>query len=206
MPNDDDIVLVSAVEHYSYCPRQCMLIHVEQVFDENVFTLRGSQAHERVDVPDVGTEEGVRVERAMPIWSERMGLQGRADVVEFPPGGAPVPVEYKSGPRRQHAHDDLQLCAQAMCLEEMLEVAVPRGAVFHIATKRRRLVEFTAEMRREVERAVVEIRGLMRAGVTPPPANDARCPNCSLINACVPDVLARARLARLADELYRTEE
>lgn len=212
MSNDDDIVLISAIEHYSYCPRQCMLIHGEQVFDENVFTLRGSAAHERVDEPDVGTEEGVRVERSLPIWSERLGLQGRADVVEFGADGTVCPVEYKLGARssgvvnRLHPKpDDLQLCAQAMCLEEMLGVEIACGAIYHITSRRRREVMCTSDLRTEVERAVTAIREMLRSEVTPPPVNDARCPNCSLVDACVPEVLAEARLEWHVRDLYRVD-
>src|ERR671921_686889 len=123
---EEDIVLISALEHYSYCPRQCALIHVERVFDENVFTLRGRRAHERADAPNTTGENGVRIERALPLWSDELGLNGRADVVEFPADGGIVPVEYKHGPRRERKHDDLQLCAQALCLEEMLGARVER--------------------------------------------------------------------------------
>src|SRR2546430_686008 len=127
---DSDLVLISALEHWSYCPRQCALIHVEQTFDENLYTLRGRNAHERVDQPEGELREGVRVERAVPLWSDRLGLVGKSDVVEFH-GADPFPVEYKHGPRRKKEHDDLQLCAQALCLEEMTGRSVPRGAIYH---------------------------------------------------------------------------
>src|SRR5438132_1229994 len=107
---DEDRVLISAIEHYSYCPRQCGLIHVECVFDENVFTLRGREAHRRThDEALTAWEDGVRVERGLPLWSARLGLTGKADVVEFHPDGRVYPVEYKHGPRRANAHDELQL-------------------------------------------------------------------------------------------------
>src|SRR5665811_121513 len=103
--NDDDIVLVSAIEHYSYCPRQCALIHVEKVFDENVYTLRGTMAHKRADEPIEAAEHDVKVERALPIWSDVHGLQGKADVVEFHQDGSVYPVEYKIGGRKASEHD-----------------------------------------------------------------------------------------------------
>lgn len=122
-PDGEDPIMVSAIEHYAYCARQCALIHVDQTFDENVYTLRGTQAHERVDVPAFDLTAGVRHERALPIWSDRLGLTGRADLVEFRPQG-PFPVEYKVGRRRPRrggpSPEDLQVCAQGMCLEEML--------------------------------------------------------------------------------------
>src|SRR5579871_6174065 len=150
--------MISAIEHYSYCPRQCALIHVEQVYDENVFTLRGSMAHERADS---GTSEMIgttRVERSLPIWSERLGIYGRTDTVEFRADGTIYPVEYKHGPRRKHRHDDLQLCAQAACLEEMFGQPVARGAIYHHTTRRRREVEFTPELHAEMETVVAQIR------------------------------------------------
>jgi CRISPR-associated exonuclease Cas4 len=205
MRSEEDTVMISAIEHYSYCPRQCALIHVEQVFDENVFTLRGQRAHERADVKSWEMVGTTRVERALPLWSERLGLLGRADTIEFRADGSLYPVEYKHGPRRQHAHDDLQLCAQAVCLEEMFGQAVPQGAIYHHTTRRRREVVFTPELRAEMEAIIAAIRFLRRDGRMPPPVNDARCPNCSLADACVPAVLAAGRLAYQARQLYRIE-
>ena len=129
MWSDDDLVMISAIEHYSYCPRQCGLIHVERIYDENVFTLRGRQAHERTHEPVSRTEDGARIERGLPLWSERLGLTGVGDVVEFQADGRVFPVEYKHGTNRS-VHSHLQLCAQAFCLEEMLGVEVAWGAVY----------------------------------------------------------------------------
>jgi CRISPR-associated exonuclease Cas4 len=183
---DDDTVLISAIEHYSYCPRQCGLIHLEQVFDENVFTLRGRRAHERAHAAATTLEDGVRVERALPLWSDRLGLYGRADVVEFHPDGAVYPVEYKLGARRNSRHDALQLCAQAFCLEEMLGVVVPKGAVYSHQSRRRREVVLDEALRRETEAIILAIRAMQRSGVMPPAVNDKRCPRCSLLDACLP--------------------
>ena len=113
-------VMVSALQHYVYCTRQCALIHVDGAWQENIFTMRGRRAHESVDIPDGMIRDGIRVERAVPIWSDRIGLVGRADVVEFLPDGTPYPVEHKVGPRKYRRADEVQLCAQALCLEEML--------------------------------------------------------------------------------------
>ena len=183
--------MISALEHYSYCPRQCALIHVEQVFDENLYTLRGRRVHERAHEPDSALEGGVRVERGMPLFSERLGLVGKADVVEFQPGETPYPVEYKSGPRRRNRHDDIQICTQAMCLEEMLGGDVPRGAVYHFSSKRRREVVFDQELRSLTEETIREVRHMLVTAAVPPPVADARCPKCSLFDACMPIVLAR---------------
>ncbi len=161
---DDDIVMVSAIEHFSYCPRQCALIHVEKVYDENVFTLRGSMAHVRADEPTETNEQGVVVERALPIWSQEHGLFGRADVVEFHPDGSLVPVEYKVGSKRRVEHAELQFCAQAMCLEEMFGRAVTHGAVYSSSSHQRVMIEFTPEMRRKTTEGAKPFSSTRRAG------------------------------------------
>lgn len=199
---DDTLeVPISALEHYSYCPRQCALIHVEQTFDENLYTIRGKLLHERVDAGEGRAERGVKTVRSMPLWSHTLRLQGKADVVEYR-GKEPYPVEYKSGPYRP-PHADLQLCAQALCLEEMLGVAVPKGAVYSYAERRRHEVDFTAELRAATIAAVAAIRSMLSQQQLPPVVNDNRCRNCSLINSCLPFVLAeRPRLRGLQGALY----
>ncbi len=200
---DDHPVLISALEHYSYCPRQCALIHVERVFDENVFTLRGCHAHERADEAQSTVENGVRMERALPLWSERLGLLGKGDVVEFHPDGRIVPVEYKNGPRRERRHDDVQLCAQALCLEEMLGVSVETGAIYSLQTHRRREVMFAETLREETLDMIAQVRAVQQCeGPLPPALNDKRCPQCSLLDACVPATVVAARHARLSQQLY----
>lgn len=186
-------VPISAIEHYSYCPRQCALIHVEQTFEENVFTVRGRLSHERVDSGDDAPIQGVLTARSVPVWSRRLGLQGKADLIEFRPEG-PYPVEYKVG-RRHGIYPDLQLCAQALCLEEMLGVPVRRGAVFYRAVRRRHEVVFDERLRRQTVEAIRAIRTMLREGQLPEAPNDARCRNCSLVDACLPSVAAEpARL------------
>jgi CRISPR-associated exonuclease Cas4 len=191
---EDDFIMISALEHYSYCPRQCALIHVEQTFDENLYTLRGRVVHERVDEPVVEFQEGVRVERALPLWSKRLGLIGKADVVEFH-GVTPYPVEYKHGSKREREHDDLQLCAQAICLEEMMAKPVMRGAIYYHSSRRRREVEFASALRNEVEAATAGIRKLLGGRLLPPPVNDNRCRHCSLKDSCMPVAVGEKRRA-----------
>lgn len=188
---EEEIVQISALQHYSYCPRQCALIHVEQVFDENLYTLRGRRVHENADVPEGATEDGLRVERGMPLWSERLGLIGKADVVELPAVGPPLPVEYKAGPRGPGVPDEVQLCAQALCLEEMLGESVPQGVIFQHASRARREVEMDEELRSLCEKVIHEVRGIISRSEVPPPVADARCNKCSLIDACMPFELAR---------------
>lgn len=201
-----EIIVISALEHYSYCPRQCALIHLEQIFDENVFTVRGRQAHERVDDGETGKSGDVRVERSVPLWSHRLGLVGKADAVEFH-GATPYPVEYKVGRRRQWGHETLQLCAQALCLEEMLGESVPQGAIYYRASRRRREVEFDDQLRRQVENAVQEIRVMLGRSDLPPPVNDPRCRHCSLIESCMPDVVnGRQRMQLVRRRLFQPIE
>jgi CRISPR-associated exonuclease Cas4 len=201
MAEDAETVPVSAVEHYSYCPRQCALIHVEQVFDENLYTIRGRIAHERVDEGDDSVMDGVVILRSLPIWSEQLGLRGKCDLVEMQPDG-PYPVEYKVG-RRHGRHPDLQLCAQALCLEEMLGVAVTKGAIFYRALRRRHEVEINDELRRVTVAAIEAVREIMREQRLPDAVNDGRCPNCSLVDTCLPAVMSEHyRLRGLQGSLF----
>ena len=186
----DEPIMLSALQHWSYCPRQCALIHVEQAFDENVHTMRGNAVHQRVDEPGFESFEGVRSEHALPVWSERLGLIGKCDIVEFYPDGRIYPVEYKHGKKRAKLHDDLQLAAQAICLEEMTGKLVTHGAIYHHTSRRRREVAITDTLRRQVEETVASVRALLASGQLPPPANDARCKECSLQDICQPQVMA----------------
>ena len=205
--NTSPTIPISALQHFSYCPRQCALIHVEQVFDENVYTLRGQFGHERADNgrSETETARGVRIERALPLWSDSLGLSGRGDVVEFYADGRVVPVEYKHGPRRASRHDEIQLCAQALCLEEMLGATVDEGVVYSLTTHRRRAVAFDAALRQATLDAVAGTRRLLLSEEPLPPAlADGRCPKCSLIDACIPDTLVRASTSgkRAQNRLY----
>jgi len=190
----DDPIMISALEHWSYCPRQCALIHVEQTFDENLYTLRGRAVHKRVDQPETDEQAGMRIERALPLWSKSLGLIGKADVVEFH-GETPYPVEYKHGPHREQEHDDLQLCAQALCLEEMTGKTVPGGAIYHHSSRKRREVEFTPELRLRVVQATQAVRAMLASKQLPPPVNDRRCTHCSLKESCMPEVVDTGKQA-----------
>jgi len=198
-----DPIPLSALQHWCYCPRQCALIHVEQVFAENLYTLRGQAVHRQVDEPGVEIRAGLRVERALSVWSDRLGLIGKCDVVEFEADGTPYPVEYKVGSRAKAARiaacDDLQLAAQAMCLEEMTGKPVPAGALFYAKSKRRREVKIDAALRQRVESASVSIRAMLEAAVAPvgrcilpAPSFDERCERCSLADICQPAMHATA--------------
>ena len=202
-----DPISLSALQHWCYCPRQCALIHVEQVFADNLHTLRGQAVHKQVDQPGVETRAGLRVERALSVWSDGLGLIGKADIVEFEADGTPYPVEYKHGSRSKAAWiaacDDLQLAAQALCLEEMTGKPVPAGALYYATSRRRREVRVTPALRERVVQATAAVRDLIEAGTVPRAVNDARCKNCSLIELCQPALrdtgAASAARARLFD-------
>ena len=189
-----DPITISALQHWAYCPRQCALIHVEQVFEENLFTQRGQALHTRVDDPGFEVRGGLRVERALPLFCDRLGLVGKADVVEFLPDGIPYPVEYKHGSRHKRADiaacDDLQLAAQALCLEEMFGKPVAEGALYYASSRRRRIVAVDADLRAKTESTAAAVRRLLQSGEMPPPRNDDHCRACSLRDLCQPEALA----------------
>lgn len=199
-----DPVPLSALNHWAYCPRRCGLIHMEGEFTDNIHTARGNAEHERVDRVAYETlKSGARAEFALPVWSDRLGLIGKCDAVEFWPDGTVYPVEYKHGPKRKWLNDDLQLAAQALCLEDMLGRPVTHGAIFHASSHRRREVTITPVLRELVVETVGAIRAMLAVGALPPPVFDARCKECSLKEICQPEALAgRDRLKRLAAELF----
>lgn len=199
-------VMISALEHFSYCPRQCALIHLEGTFTDNVHTVRGRNAHARVDEAEHETRPGVHTERALPLWSRRLGLVGRGDVVEFTPEG-PYPVEHKVGKKRSWGHEAIQLGAQALCLEEMTGRPVPRGAVYYRGSRRRREIAIDDALRGQVAETTAAVRTLLAGNMLPPPANDARCHECSLIDICMPDLPERhAARPTWWSELFDTSE
>lgn len=197
-PMDDaaDPLPLSALQHWAYCPRQCGLIHLEQAFDDNLQTLRGQAVHAQVDRPGFELRRGLRVERALPLFCDRLGLIGKADTVEFEPDGTPYPVEYKHGSRHKAADiaacDDLQLAAQALCLEEMTGRTVTEGAIYYASSKRRRPVPVDAGLRARVAESVAAIRAMLASARLPAPTVDSRrCTGCSLRDRCQPEALAR---------------
>ena len=183
---DEPIVAISAIEHFVYCPRQCALIHCDGVWSDNAHTVRGSRTHRRVDTGHDRRERGRLVLRAIPLWSETLGLSGRANAVEIE-RGAVRPVEYKSGVRHGSAAD-LQLCAQALCLEEMLGVEIPDGYVWDGGPRRRVRVVFTLALRREVGEIIQKIRRQLLTASLPEAPNDRRCAECQLLHHCLPEL------------------
>lgn len=199
-----DAINVSALNQYGYCPRRCGLIYLDGEFAQNLHTARGNAEHARVDrVAHLAGRDGARVEYALPIWSETLGLVGKCDVVEIWPDGTLYPVEYKHGPKKKRLNDDLQLAAQAMCLEEMFGRPIQRGAIFHVSSHRRREFPIDAPLRDRVRDVIARIRDLLASAKLPPPVNDRRCPECSLRNLCQPGLLAdTSRIHQLRSTLF----
>jgi CRISPR-associated exonuclease Cas4 len=198
MIDSDDYVMLSALQHFAFCPRQCALIHLEQAWSENIYTLRGLRVHEQVNQPgDELMAEGIRVERSLPLYSHRLKLKGIADVIEFLADGSAYPVEYKSGSRKEREPDEIQLCAQALCLEEMLDRPVPKGALFYYGSRRRREVDINENLRSLTIQAIADTRAMLQSRRLPVPVNDQRCPNCSLLETCMPEAVSKfSRAAR----------
>lgn len=186
---------ISALQHAVYCLRQAALIHLERVWAENRFTAEGDVLHSVADKGGSRKARGVRRVLSLPLASQRLNLTGVADLVEFAPGPdgeTAFPVEYKRGKPKLHRADEVQLCAQALCLEEMTGRPVAQGALFYAQTKRRVTVPFDADLRDLTEAAAAELSEVLASGKTPPPTpHRARCRACSLIDLCRPDTVGR---------------
>jgi len=194
---EDELIPVSAIAHFNYCRRRCALIHIEQVWTENIFTAEGRIMHERVHDEDRVSRGNVRIENGVPLRSLRLGLIGKADVVEFHRTAGdswqPFPVEYKRGkPKIDHC-DKIQLCAQALCLEEMLNVHIPAGAIFYGKTRHRLDVTFDEALRHETEEEAGQAHVLIESGCTPKPVYAKRCERCSLNAECLPKTMQKKR-------------
>jgi CRISPR-associated exonuclease Cas4 len=184
--------MLSALQHIVFCERQCALIHIEQLWTENIFTAEGKIMHEKADSNQYESRRNVRIDYSVPMRSLRLGLIGKADFVEFhrveDGSWRPFPVEYKRGKPKMDNCDKVQLCAQAICLEEMLNVEIPRGALFYGRTRRREEVVFDKDLRLETENAAKRVHVLIESGVTPTPEYGKKCKKCSLVDLCLPNV------------------
>jgi CRISPR-associated exonuclease Cas4 len=203
-----EALALSLLNDFLYCPRRAALKIVEGWRAANEHTTRGDIVHEHADEPGYEVAKGVTLLRALPVFSEQLGLSGKCDIVEQHSDGSLRPVEFKSGRRREFENDDVQLCAQALCLEEMFHCRIERGAVFHSASKRRREVEFSGKLRASTERAVSELHGVAAAGSVPPAHYiEGHCEGCSLFEICLPRLTrgeAASATAAAARRLYQT--
>ncbi len=208
MFSEDQLLPISALQHLAFCERQCALIHVEQVWAENRLTAEGRVLHEKVHQTESELRAGVYAARGLRIRSLKLGLVGIADVVEFHPDEkgvplpgrkglwCPYPVEFKRGRPKPDFCDHVQLCAQAICLEEMLGIAIPTGAVFYGQPRRREDVEFSVQLRKQVSQLADRLRVLIEQAVTPPAVWMRKCSNCSLVELCRPKTAGAGKSAR----------
>lgn len=197
--NEDDFLMISGIQHFIFCRRQWALIHVEQQWEENYFTIDGEQKHERVDNPEIHEKRGNTISiRALRVKSKVLGITGKCDVVElrkadngiYMPqyGGnySVIPVEYKRGKPKENNSDKLQMMAEAYCLEEMLETHIDKGYLFYFETKRREEVILTDDLRQEMIESIEEMHSYMNRGYTPKVRTGKKCKTCSLRNICLP--------------------
>ena len=203
---EDDFIQLSALQHYVFCPRQCALIHVEGAWDENVYTVRGNILHEKVDTDTYESRGAIKTVRGLRIHSARLGIVGRADVVEFhktKDGSQEVfPVEFKSGQPKHDISDEVQLCAQALCLEEMLNTTVKEGAFFYGRIRRRVRVEIDNGLRKQTEDIIVAVHDLVSNKRVPPAKYMQKCKRCSLEDICQPKAMNDRKLAGYVKTLY----
>lgn len=184
---EEELLMISGIQHFFYCQRQWALIHVEQQWNDNVYTVRGDIMHEKADDPTiVETRQGKRVSRAMPLVSYTMGFYGIADVVEFINNTVIVPIEYKVGKPKIDNCDKVQLCLQAICLEEMMDTEIDKGYLYYGKTRRREEVVFDQSLRVEVRDISTKMHELFMNGITPSATYSDKCNHCSLYHVCVP--------------------
>lgn len=187
--SDARLVNISALQHFAFCQRQCALIHLEQVWQENYLTAHGRQLHERVDHGDTETRQGVRFERGVVVTAPNLGLTGKLDLLEYhKTSNQFIPVEYKRGKPKTSDIDKVQLCAQAICIEEMLSVDVLMGALWYWQTRKRIEVEFDSILRSKTKTLISQVQNLFIQGKTPSPITGKHCKACSLIDTCHPQL------------------
>lgn len=205
MYTEDDFIMISALQHYVYCPRQCGLIHVDDVWKENVFTVRGNILHEKVDTDTYETRGNTKTVRGLRIHSYKFGITGRCDVVEFKEtenGKIILPVEFKSGEPKEDISDKVQLCAQAICLEEMLNTTIKQGAFFYGKIRRRNIVEIDEELRTQTEKIIYAVREIVTSKKIPVAEYQTKCRNCSLQSICQPKAMNKKKLQNYINGLY----
>lgn len=193
MYTESDLLPLSALQHLIFCERQCALIHIERAWVENRFTAEGRALHERTHSQQREKRNDKHTERGMPIRSFELGVAGMTDVVEYTGNKVPYPVEYKRGKPKAKNMDEIQLCAEAMCIEEMLGVHIKEGALFYGKTRRRKTVLFTEELRVQTIRAARRLHELLAGGVTPPPVYNEKCRRCSFFDMCKPKLFSKKR-------------
>lgn len=196
MYSEDNFLQLSALQHFVFCQRQCALIHIEQAWTENVLTAEGRMMHENVHEEHAKNIAGTRIVQGMPLHSFELGLSGKADAVEFHKikdrsKWVPFPVEYKRGKPKSDDSDKIQLCAQALCLEEMMNIKIPEGALFYGRTRHRLNIIFDGVLRQKTKETAVKLHIFIEDGKTPPPAYSPKCKSCSFIDECLPKTISK---------------
>lgn len=192
MYSEDDYILISSLEHFRFCPRQCALIHLDCYWHENALTALGRAMHERVNTPGQRQDPGKKTEYSVPLASRRLGISGIADLIEYTRNSrkepwTPLPVEYKHGKPTESESNEIQLCAESMCLEEMLEITIPAGMIYYGKDMKRHPVLFDQALRSMTEQIISEVHSLFQIGRIPSPVySAARCDHCSLVDYCRP--------------------
>ncbi|MDQ1363308.1 MAG: CRISPR-associated exonuclease Cas4 [Pseudomonadota bacterium] len=205
---DENQLAISALQHYAYCPRQFALIHIEQVWAENHFTAEGRVLHERVDSGVAEQRRGTRFERGVLLLSQRYGLTGKMDLLEIESGDSPryFPVEYKRGKPKVEDWDRIQLCAQALCIEEMRNTQVTEGAIWYWEVRRREPIMIDDALRSTTVAVIDGAHALLASGKTPPPIDDKkRCKACSLVDLCQPDAFRRDHTAAYIHDMFAAQ-
>jgi CRISPR-associated exonuclease Cas4 len=189
MYTEENLLPLSALQHIIFCVRQCALIHIEGIWTENLFTAEGRIIHERVDSGSSESRKNIKTAFNVALKSLSLGLTGKADVVEYHKNidkWQPFPVEYKRGRSKIDNCDRVQLCAQAMCLEEMSKTQIPEGAIFYAKPRRRENVIFDERLKEETIETAKKLHALIDSGITPLPEYNKRCESCSLVQSCMP--------------------
>lgn len=201
------IVPLSALQHYAFCPRQCALIHNEQMWQENLLTAQGRALHERVDSGEPECRKGVCFERSVHVCAENLGLTGILDLVEQDlKTGQLKPIEYKRGKPKKEPMDEIQLCAQALCLEEMTGQKIDEGAIWYMQTRHRLPVHFSSELREKTKETIQCVQSLLTGDKTPPPIYGKHCKACSLTEICQPALLQTDKSQHYVETLFMDDE
>jgi CRISPR-associated exonuclease Cas4 len=193
MYSEDDLIPLSSLQHYAFCRRQCALIHIEQIWRENIYTMEGRILHQKVHSGRTENRKKIKTMFGMPVRSLKLGLSGKIDTVDLCEDGSIRIVEMKRGRPKTKGMDEIQLCAQAMCLEEMLCVTILDGFLFYGKTRRRKSVLFSPELRQCTSELAHEVHAFIDKGITPHPEPDDKCPRCSLVELCLPEPLSRPK-------------
>jgi len=191
MYTESELLPISALQHIVFCERQCALIHLEQAWVENQFTAEGRVLHERTHSQESENRHEKHTERGMPIRSLELGIAGMADVIEYNENNVPYPIEYKRGRPKTKNMDEIQLCAEAMCIEEMLAVHLQEGALFYGKTRRRKMVIFNEDLRTQTKNAAKRLHELVNSGITPAPIYTEKCKRCSFYDLCKPKIFSK---------------